>query len=274
MGIGAFISRSFNKPRRVPPVSFGGIRLLGILPNLPDRTSDPLQAGIASHCVQQVRKMLLANSKSKGPNVTAITSATKSDGKTSLSLALALSHAELDINTLLIDCDYDTADLTRRLNNSVAEGPLESVLDGSPLSYVRQTGIANLSILPLGTVERRKLNPSSHDASHRLFDECRKHFGAIVVDTGPILANTDAAIACAAADRTILIVARNQQRPTVEKAITKLVPLGNDFAGVVFNRWTSGDISQGPGNRRMTPGNPKSEGMRKVRKEISHQWHE
>ena len=35
-----------------------GLTLLGILPDLPDRLSDPEQASIAAHCVHQIRTML------------------------------------------------------------------------------------------------------------------------------------------------------------------------------------------------------------------------
>src|SRR5437762_5273506 len=38
-----------------------GLALLGILPNLPDRLSDPAQASIAAHCVHQIPTMLQIN---------------------------------------------------------------------------------------------------------------------------------------------------------------------------------------------------------------------
>ena len=38
-----------------------GVPLLGILPNLPDRLSDPSQASVAAHCVHQIRTMLQLN---------------------------------------------------------------------------------------------------------------------------------------------------------------------------------------------------------------------
>jgi len=39
-----------------------GMTLLGILPNLPDRLTDPAQAATAAHCVHQIRTMLQINS--------------------------------------------------------------------------------------------------------------------------------------------------------------------------------------------------------------------
>src|SRR5690606_19602259 len=80
-----------------------GVPLLGILPNLPDRLSDPSQASVAAHCVHQIRTMLQLNTLSDGPSVLGVTSATSGDGKTSLCLALGLSFAASGSRTLLID---------------------------------------------------------------------------------------------------------------------------------------------------------------------------
>jgi hypothetical protein len=45
-----------------------------------------------------------------------------------------------------------------------------------------------------------------------------------------------ASLVCAAADHTILAVARGQQRPLVERSIGHLQAIGSRLAGVVFNR--------------------------------------
>ena len=46
------------------------------------------------------------------------------------------------------------------------------------------------------------------------------------------------------ADRTILAVARNQQRPLVEKSIRHLQDIGAQLAGVVFNRAQARDFER------------------------------
>ena len=77
-----------------PGGDMSGITLLGILPNLPDRLSDPGQAAIAAHCVHQIRTMLQINGRSweprhnsdeEGTAALRVTIATRGDGKTSLS---------------------------------------------------------------------------------------------------------------------------------------------------------------------------------------------
>lgn len=221
-----------------------GVTLLGILPNLPDRLSDPQQAGIAAHCVHQIRTMLQISRSNDEPQVIAVTSASSGDGKTSLTLALGLSYAACGARTLLIDCDLVAAGLTHRLNVNSADGVLESVANRALLEYVRTTDIADVAILPVGTTHAHHASTLSPVALRRLLSEGKKHFDIIIVDTGPILGSIEASLVCAAADRTILAVARNQQRPLVEKSISHLQSIGANLAGVVFNRAQAKDFER------------------------------
>jgi succinoglycan biosynthesis transport protein ExoP len=242
-----------------------GVTLLGILPNLPDRLSDPQQAGIAAHCVHQIRTMLQISRSNDEPQVIAITSASSGDGKTSLTLALGLSYAACGARTLLIDCDLIAAGLTHRLNVNSTDGILEAVANRALLEYVRTTDIADVAILPVGTTHAHHASTLSPVALRRLLSEAKKHFDLIIVDTGPILGSIEASLVCAAADRTILAVARNQQRPLVEKSIAHLQAIGAQLAGVVFNRAQASDFEKSmsglalrsrplPGSMNATPG--------------------
>jgi succinoglycan biosynthesis transport protein ExoP len=221
-----------------------GVTLLGILPNLPDRLSDPQQAGIAAHCVHQIRTMLQISRSNDEPQVIAITSASAGDGKTSLTLALGLSYAACGARTLLIDCDLLAAGLTHRLNVNSADGVLEAVANRALLEFVRTTDIADVAILPVGTTHAHHASTLSPVALRRLLSEARKNFDIVIVDTGPVLGSIEASLVCAAADRTILTVARNQQRPLVEKSIEHLQSIGSNLAGVVFNRANAADFAK------------------------------
>ena len=230
-----------------------GITLLGILPNLPDRLSDPEQAAIAAHCVHQIRTMLQINGSAVGAagpdssddrRVFAVTSAAPGDGKTSLTLALGLSYAACGTRTLLIDCDLVGGGLTSRMNVHAAEGVLEAIADRSLLPYVRTTDIADVSILPVGSARGHHASTLSPTALRRLINEAKQNFEVIMIDTGPILGSIEASLVCAAADGVVLTVARGQQRPMVEKALGHLAAIGARLAGVVFNRAQSSDFER------------------------------
>jgi capsular exopolysaccharide synthesis family protein len=221
-----------------------GLTLLGILPDLPDRLSDPEQASIAAHCVHQIRTMLQISGAPEERRVFAITSAAPGDGKTSLTLALGLSYAACGTRTLLIDCDLVGAGLTARMNVNSAEGVLEAITNRSLLEYVRSTDVADVSILPVGSAQTLHASTLSPAALRRLIDEAKKQFDTILVDTGPILGSIEASLVCAAADAVVLTVARGQQRPLVEKAISHLRNIGARLAGVVFNRAQTADFDR------------------------------
>jgi len=223
----------------------GGLTLLGILPDLPDRLSDPEQASIAAHCVHQIRTMLQINTgASEERQVFAVTSAAPGDGKTSLTLALGLSYAACGTRTLLIDCDLIGAGLTSRMNVAAADGVLEAIAHRSLLEYVRTTDIADVSILPVGNGQSLHASTLSPAALRRLIEEARKHFDTILIDTGPVLGSIEASLVAAAADAVVLTVSRGQQRPLVERTIQHLQHIKANLAGIVFNRAQNSDFDR------------------------------
>jgi capsular exopolysaccharide synthesis family protein len=205
--------------------------------------------------VHQIRTMLQINGSSLGVashaadderdrRVFAVTSANPGDGKTSLTLALGLSYAACGTRTLLVDCDLVGGGLTSRMNVNAPEGVLEAIADRSLLPYVRSTDIADVSILPVGNARGHHASTLSPGALRRLIDEAKKHFEVIMIDTGPILGSIEASLVCAAADGVVLAVARGQQRPMVEKALSHLAAIGARLAGVVFNRAQANDFER------------------------------
>jgi Mrp family chromosome partitioning ATPase/uncharacterized protein involved in exopolysaccharide biosynthesis len=118
MGFGLVVLLAMLDRRLHRPEHLQGIRqvpILGILPQLPDDLGDAVQAGIAAHCVHQMRARLQLRGGGSPQQVFAITSAGALDGKTSLAMALALSFAGTRARTLLIDLDLVGGGLTSRL---------------------------------------------------------------------------------------------------------------------------------------------------------------
>ncbi len=220
-----------------------GITLLGILPNLPDRLSDPEQAAIAAHCVHQIRTMLQINGSDQR-RVFAVTSASPGDGKTSLCLALGLSFAASGSRTLLIDCDLVGGGLSSRLNIDSPEGVLEAITSRSLLEYVRTTEISDLAILPSGNARTQHASALSPGSLRRLVDLAREHFDTVLIDTGPVLGSIEASLVASVADGVVLTVARGQQRPLVERSLAHLNSIGARLSGVVFNRAQAKDFDR------------------------------
>lgn len=227
--------------------SMSGIPLLGILPNLPDRLSDPAQASIAAHCVHQIRTMLQLNAMRDGGTIFSVTSASSGDGKTSLALALGLSFAGSGSRTLLVDADLVGGGLTTRLGNSSPLGIVDA-LAGVPIDDVAQpTDVPDLALLPIGSAQAHHAGSFSPPAVRKLLAEIRKGYDVVIIDTGPIMGSIEATPIAASVDGVVLTVARGQSRPLVERAITHLQSIGARVCGVVFNRAQHKDFEQSIG---------------------------
>ena len=218
--------------------------LLGILPNLPDRLSDPNQASIAAHCVHQIRTMLQINHGSDEPRAFAVTSAQRGDGKTSLALALGLSYAASGARTLLVDTDLQSGGLSNRLGVGGDEGVMDALSGGELLRYVCETDVTDLAILPIGRGVANHAGAFSPGAVRHLIEQAKRRYDVIVCDTGPVLGSIEATPIVAASDGVILAVSRGQSRPLVNKALSHLETVGATVAGMVFNRAHAGDFEK------------------------------
>lgn len=237
------------------------INLLGILPNLPDRLSDPNQASIAAHCVHQIRTMLQINHGSHESRAFAVTSATRGDGKTSLALALGLSYAASGARTLLIDTDLQYGGLSSRLGVNSDEGTMDALSRGELLQFVCETDVADLAILPIGRAAANHAGAFSPAAVKHMLDLAKRHFDVIICDTGPILGSIEATPIAAAVDGVVLAVSRGQSRPLVTKALKHLESVGATVAGLVFNRAQASDFERSVSGMNLRNGATRSRAL-------------
>ena len=218
------------------------VALLGILPSLPPNLSDPEQAGIAAHCVHQIRTLLQIGGAVHDRRVFAVTSPTAGDGKTSLSLSLGLSFAGSGARTLLIDFDMIGAGLTSALRVQSDQGVLDAIDTGALNGHIVPTAFTNLSILPVGARDAGQVSRLSLGAVRRIIEQAREEYDVVLVDTGPILGSIEASLVAAHADGVVLALGRGQHRHMAERAIEHIHSVGARLLGVVFNRADPGDF--------------------------------
>ncbi len=227
---------------------FGGLRMLGVLPELPDDLTDPEQAVLASHCVHQVRTLLQID-RGPGGFILAVTGPAAGSGKTRLTMALGMSVASSGSKTLLLDCDIVGGGLTRRLlDKSRTSGKIPGVLEacnGTAFDdCVIKTAIPNLDLLPIGAALPSQAGDLSPTAIRKLLAKAREKYETVLVDTGPVLGSLEAAMVAAQADKTIVIVSRGDQKPIVIKSLAHLRSIGADIAGIVFNHADAVDVER------------------------------
>lgn len=220
----------------------GTTRLLGILPDLPTTAEDPEQVAAAVHSVHHIRSRLqLSNQPSQ---VYLITSPTSGDGKTSLSLSLAVSFTASGARVLLIDFDLIGHGLTFQLGASRPTGIGHRLLDGDLTDLIVSTAVSGLSLIPSGSEDAGCAPRISRKALDSLLDSLRTQFDTIIIDSGPVLGSLEANLAATLADGVIVVVGRGQHGSNMQEAVRHLQQIGARIAGVVFNRAHTTDFNR------------------------------
>lgn len=143
------------------------------------------------------------------------------------------------LGEMLIELGYLTQgdlDEALTLQEETPVGLLDA-LQGDPLEHcVVDSGIANLSILPIGSATIDDVARLSPAAIRRLLDDARKQYDVVLIDTGAVPASLEASHLAPEADAVVLVVSKGENRAQAQKAIDHLANIGARIAGLVFNR--------------------------------------
>jgi protein-tyrosine kinase len=177
-----------------------------------------VNAEIATDLRRIKRPLLMAIKKSEahgrgdGPhNLVLITSALPGEGKTFVSINLALSiAAELDRTVLLVDADIAKNDVARVLGVSYEVG-LTDLLERSnlhPEDAVLQTNIESLSFLPAGGMLPNVDELFASDKMLRLARELAEHDPnrIVIFDAPPLHAGTEAGVLARMVGHVVVLV--------------------------------------------------------------------
>lgn len=144
--------------------------VLGILPTLPAKLTDPDEAEAVAHCVHHIRTLLQIGGSNR---VFSITSPTPGSGKSSLATALGMSFAASGSRTLVIDADLIGAGISRRMGLVVHEA-LEvvirrnSLLDEAQLSSAMTKATVSGKLLEQVLLDESLMSQEQLEVAQRL----------------------------------------------------------------------------------------------------------
>jgi capsular exopolysaccharide synthesis family protein len=183
-----------------------------------------------------LRTRLLRLQSKRGLRSVVVTSSTKGEGKSTVSLHLAFTCAQLpEMKVLLIDADIRGYGLSQLLGPPKGQGLPEVLLQKAELDEaILATDLPNLYFLPC---ESTAVPPAELLASRRwseLIASCAETFSLVIVDAPPILNLTDADLISAPCDG-VLMVARSHETRTdfVQKATCQID--SKKLIGVILN---------------------------------------
>jgi protein-tyrosine kinase len=156
-----------------------------------------------------------------------VTSARPGEGKTFISLNLALAFAsERDVKALLVDVDTQHSSLQKILGIPSELGIVDVLAGNRELSEVLiQTNITNLMVLPSGRGGPHVPELFSSNQMAILMAEMTRRFADryIIIDTPPCMASSDAAALAPLVGQIVFIVeAHHTQQVEIEASLSML----------------------------------------------------
>jgi tyrosine-protein kinase Etk/Wzc len=228
-----------------------GLSVLGSVNKVPElvgaKNGGPLYAlarhapdNIAVEALRGLRTGMRFTLAARGAKTLMITSCAPADGKSFVSLNLAMVNAQLSTKVLLIDADLRRGKLGRNFGVTSKDNGLAHVLVGecdlmAALHHDPKTG---LDFMATGG---RPPNPAELLESQSFADllaYLSDQYDLIVVDAPPILAVTDAAIIGQKTDITLMLVRHLvTTKPELKSALKGLEIAGITPAGVIINQY-------------------------------------
>ena len=187
---------------------------------------------------RSLRTSLLLSTAGQPPKFILSTSATPSEGKTTVATNLAAILAQRDTRVLLIDADLRRPNVHHRFGLNGKTG-LTTVLTGTTtLEEAVQTvpEIPNLDILPSGPVPPFPTEMLGSEAMENLLKRCGEIYSHIVIDSPPILSVTDGVLLARQSDAVVLVVRHGKSsKHVVRRARDLLLRSGAPITGIVLN---------------------------------------
>jgi len=226
-----------------------GLRVIGTVPAI-SRSAKRPNADVVAECVDGVRT-IIAQTGREAPKVILVTSAVEHEGKTTFAAQLAASLARAGNRTLLLDGDLRHPNAHLALELDLRAG-LPELLRGEIGNdeAVQPTSIDGLFAVTGGVCDYASITALARPDAARVVKGFRESFDHVVIDSGPVLAFSDALLLGQLSDAAIVVTRRDVSRlPLVTKAVDRLRSVGVMILGTVVN----GVTDDGPRRRYATP---------------------
>lgn len=192
----------------------------------------------------------------KGYKCLMVTSSVASEGKTTIAVNLAVSMAQIGLNTILVESDLRKPRISKLFGIEREPGLTDVILRRDDLDSVIRTmsdlmmgtmatdtfrtdnipGIEYLNILTAGKHER---NPSEIIASKvmdKVISDLKERYDLIIFDTAPVIQATDSTVLASKVDTTVLVYYQGKiSRGTLRRSKNQLEMLKADVLGVAIN---------------------------------------
>jgi capsular exopolysaccharide synthesis family protein len=186
--------------------------------------------------INTIRTGLLFSNIDNPPKTILVTSATGSEGKTTLAINLASAYSNLG-KTLLLEVDLRKPSVAKNLEIETKLGLTDLVTSSVTKSsdIIHKFNDGKLSIITCGTIARNPLELLSSQKFEKVLESLNADFDYIILDGPPTLPVSDSCILANKVDGVIFSVKAEDTRVKVAKeAVSRLEKLNANILGAVL----------------------------------------
>ena len=213
------------------------IPFLGQLPQATPQELLDVSDGLLMESLRMVRTALLERVATGHSCSVLVTSPTSQTGKTSLTIMLGRSLAQLGKKVLLVDGDLRRASLTQRLGHESEMG-LTTILNGQASweQVVLPTEVPGVDIIPAGGFHSAgDIELMADRAFSERISQWKESYDFVILDSPPVLPVADARILARQVDGTILTIrASHSRRADAMDSLRRLRAAGGELFGTVL----------------------------------------
>jgi polysaccharide biosynthesis transport protein len=198
---------------------------------------DESNLNFATEAYQNIRTALIFGRKDETGQVVLITGTAPQEGKTTTLVNLAKLLAASGEKTVVVDFDMRRSSLHARLGLTREPGATDFFVQHQSLeTLVRPTRTPGLFALTAGPLPPSPPAILARKSVGGLFDELRRTFEWVLVDSPPLASVTDGFLLARHADMVLMVVQYNKvDKKLVKRNVNMLRKANPDILGVVLN---------------------------------------
>lgn len=196
--------------------------------------------GLDDYFTQEAFNVLRTNIQFCGPTVKLITvtSCGMNEGKTTVSLNLGRSLAELGKRVLVMDSDMRKSVMAGRNSTTRDARGLSEVLNGIAklMDCIYATQFENLHVLFAGKYPPNPVELLNGEYFDKVLEFVSEAYDYVIIDTAPLGMVIDAAVIAAKCDSSIVVIRNNSVKYSqAQDVVDQLHKSGCNVLGVVLN---------------------------------------
>jgi len=205
---------------------------------------DPDQK-IFAEAIHTIRTELILSDFNLPHKLILITSSISGEGKTLLSINLAIAMAKME-KVLLIEADLRRPSISQALSLDRDQPGINNIVTDLAefQDYIQHINQLDIDLLPCGSLPSNPLEILSSKRFKMMLSALATHYDRIIIDSPPTHAVSDTLILSQLADTVVYVIEANAtSEEVVKNALKRLLQHNAPVAGVVLNKCNAKELA-------------------------------